>query len=599
MAAHTLPDQAIGSRAQQLFEEHRKSIFVRTDRLFLWLMPLQWLVGVAFALWVSPRAWSGPASTVHPHVWAALFLGGVITFWPVFCAIKWPGALMTRHMIAIGQMLMSALLIHLTGGRIETHFHVFGSLAFLAFYRDWRVLMSASAVVAIDHFVRGIYFPLSVFGVLTASPYRWVEHAGWVAFEDIFLVIAIRQSLAEMLGIAVRQANLESVNVQIERKVAERTVELTKEILAREKTEQKFKGLLEFAPDAIIIINASGEIVLVNSQVEKVFGWRRGELIGKKVEILIPERFRDKHCIHRGGYFASPIARPMGAGLELYGLHSNGMEFPLEISLSPIETGDETLAIGAIRDITERKRTEAKLAEQAAELKRSNLELEQFAYVASHDMREPLRAVSGCAQILKNNCQGKLDGNADAMIGHIVDGAKRMADIIDDLLALSSIGSKGKPFEKTEIEKPLALALKNLSVAIRERGAAIHHDALPTLPVDASQIALLFQNLIGNAIKFCDGRAPEIRVGAAKDANGSWTISVRDNGIGIEPKYFERIFGIFQRLHTRSEYPGTGIGLAICKKIVERHGGRIWPESSPGEGTVFYFTLPETQKNHG
>ncbi len=251
------------------------------------------------------------------------------------------------------------------------------------------------------------------------------------------------------------------------------------------------------------------------------------------------------------------------------------------------------------REINERKRAEAKLSENVVALKRSNAELEQFAYVASHDLREPLRAVSGCAQILKNNCGGKLDEDADAMIGHVVDGAKRMADIIDDLLALSQIGSQGKPFAKTAIEKPLALALENLSVLIRERGVTVRHDALPVLPVDGSQLALLFQNLIGNAIKFCGDRAPEIDIGATSDGNGFWIISVHDNGIGIDPKYFERIFGIFQRLHTRDEYPGTGIGLAICKKIVERHGGRIWPESAPGAGATFHFTLPEIQKNHG
>ena len=183
------------------------------------------------------------------------------------------------------------------------------------------------------------------------------------------------------------------------------------------------------------------------------------------------------------------------------------------------------------------------------------------------------------------------------MIGQIVDGAKRMADIIDDLLALSRIGSQTRRFEETEIEKPLQLALKNLSVIIRERKAVILYDSLPVLPVDGLQLALLFQNLIGNAIKFCGDRLPKIHVSAIKAADDFWMISVRDNGIGIEPKYFERIFGIFQRLHTRAEYPGTGIGLAICKKIVERHGGRIWLESVLGSGTTFYIALPESQKN--
>lgn len=249
--------------------------------------------------------------------------------------------------------------------------------------------------------------------------------------------------------------------------------------------------------------------------------------------------------------------------------------------------------------LAKRQRAEARLADQAEKLRSSNQELEQFAYVASHDMREPLRAVSGFAQILKQHSRDQLDARAHEMIGHIVDGAKRMADIIDDLLALSRLGSQGKPFQRTEIKESLALALKNLSVVIRERAAVIECNPLPVLPVDGSQMSLLFQNLVGNAVKFCNGHTPEVRVGATDEGNGFWKISVRDNGIGIEPQYFDRIFGIFQRLHTREEYPGTGIGLAICKKIVERHGGQIWLESKPGEGTTFYFTLPERQKEHG
>ncbi|MGB8355943.1 MAG: ATP-binding protein [Chthoniobacteraceae bacterium] len=224
-------------RARELFDEHKKSIHLRTDRMFAWLMPLQWLAGVAVALWLSPKTWAGQHSSIHPHLLAAIFLGGAITFWPVFCAIMRSGTAMTAYVIAIGQMLMSALIIHLSGGRIEAHFHVFGSLAFIAFYRDWRVLVSASIVVALDHFVRGIYFPLSVFGALTVSPFRWLEHAGWVIFEDVFLLISIRQSLAEMLGIAERQAALETVNSVIEQTVIERTSELTKEIVERKAAE--------------------------------------------------------------------------------------------------------------------------------------------------------------------------------------------------------------------------------------------------------------------------------------------------------------------------------------------------------------------------
>src|SRR5215471_18429089 len=234
---------AIEQRAAEIFDEHRQRIFRRTDRLFAGLMTVQWLGGVIAAVLISPRAWAGAYSETHLHVWAAVLLGGAISLFPIVLALTQPGKASTRHAIAIGQMLMSALLIHLTGGRIETHFHVFGSLAFLAFYRDWRVLISATTVVALDHFVRGIYWPQSVYGLLTASPWRWFEHAGWVIFEDIFLVRSCVQSIAEMKGIADRQSELECTNQRIEAKVRERTAELK----ASEEQLQRAKEAAEAA----------------------------------------------------------------------------------------------------------------------------------------------------------------------------------------------------------------------------------------------------------------------------------------------------------------------------------------------------------------
>ncbi len=234
-------------RAAELFGEHQNGIYQRTDRMFAGLMVFQWLAGIAAAVWISPKTWIGMESHIHLHVWAAIFIGGAITSFPVWLGWKKPGDTVTRHAIAIGQMLTSALLIHLTGGRIETHFHVFGSLAFLAIYRDWRVLASATFVVAVDHAARGIFWPQSVFGVLTASPWRWIEHAGWVAFEDFFLLISIHQSLKEMRQIAERQASLEHVNQGIERQVEERTLALQLEIQERQRTH---KQLIEISRQA-------------------------------------------------------------------------------------------------------------------------------------------------------------------------------------------------------------------------------------------------------------------------------------------------------------------------------------------------------------
>ncbi len=228
-------------RTQTLFEVQQKENYIYTDRIFVILMLMQWIAGIIAAFLISPKAWEGSVSQTHIHVYAAIFLGGLLTVYPVLLAFLRPGSAFTRYTIAISQMLMSALLIHLSGGRIETHFHVFGSLAFLSFYRDWKVLIPATLVVAVDHWLRGVYFPQSVYGVLAASPWRWVEHAGWVAFEDFFLILLCIRQTKEMWMIAERAAKLESMNEIIEAKVRERTSELTnaKKILEEEVLERK------------------------------------------------------------------------------------------------------------------------------------------------------------------------------------------------------------------------------------------------------------------------------------------------------------------------------------------------------------------------
>ncbi len=242
-------------------------------------------------------------------------------------------------------------------------------------------------------------------------------------------------------------------------------------------------------------------------------------------------------------------------------------------------------------EVAERKRAEETIRSKSEELERSNGGLEQFAYVASHDLQEPLRAVSGCLQLLEQRYKGKLDTGADQFISHAVDGALRMQVLIHGLLEYSRVGTGGEEFEEIDSEAVLNQAITNLQVAIEESGAVITHDPIPSMMADGVQLSQLFQNLIGNAIKFHSDKPPEIHTGV-EPKNGEWQFSVRDNGIGIESQYAERIFGVFQRLHTREEYSGTGIGLAICKKIVERHGGRMWLESELEHGSKFYFTIP-------
>jgi len=361
-----------------------------------------------------------------------------------------------------------------------------------------------------------------------------------------------------------------------------------------EAAEAKFRGLLESAPDSVVIVDKTGRIEIVNRQTELLFGYARDELMGKPVEVLMPVRFQHRHEHQRHDYTDAPRTRAMGSGLELLGRRKDGTEFPVEISLSPVETNGQLLITAIVRDTTERKAAEERLKATAADLARSNAELEQFAYVASHDLQEPLRMVASYTQLLKRRYGGQLDTDADEFIEFAVDGARRMQDLINDLLTYSRVGTRAMSLEPIDTGHVVDQVIADLAAAIEESGGRIVHSELPTVRGDATQLSQLFQNLLANAIKFHGARAPDVAIGAQPHA-GMWKFAVRDNGIGIEPQYLERVFVLFQRLHTRAEYPGTGIGLAICKKIVERHGGRIWIDSVYGAGTTFSFTLPRAE----
>jgi PAS domain S-box-containing protein len=498
-------------------------------------------------------------------------------------------------------------------------------------------------------------------------------------------------------------------------------------------TADTLHRLLQALPDALVVSDSAGRIILINAQTEAMFGYRAEELIGQAVEVLVPERLRQPHVAHRAGYMAAPTVKPMGQRLALFGRRKDGREIAVEISLSPLPTAGGLLIVSTIRDVGERllhaaqvKKLEARyralvegipavtfmaafdeearelyvspqveellgfsqkewlenpvlwytqlhpedrrrwheefaltcasskpfrsvyrflsrdgrvvwvqgeaevvrdkagrplflqgvafditaikeatveldrrvqertqeLNQALAELHEQNEELKNFAQVASHDLREPLRTLVNYPQLLTKHYSGKLDSQADEWINRIIDGGKRMRDLIEDLAKYARLLPRDRTFNPVNAAAACGEAGANLEEALKASGAELTVGELPMVMGNDKQLMLLFQNLIGNAVKFrADDRPVRVDVGSRRDGDG-WLFWVRDNGIGIRPKYLKQIFGLGERLHPSSKYPGTGFGLAICERIVLGHGGRIWAESEPGKGSTFFFTLP-------
>lgn len=363
-----------------------------------------------------------------------------------------------------------------------------------------------------------------------------------------------------------------------------------------QKAELKFRSLLEAAPDPMVMCREDGEILMVNSQTEVLFHCGRERLISRNIAALVPGwGFRRRPA---GG-----AGREVERGVELTAFPEGAEPFPVEISFSPVQTEEGVVITSAIRDISQRKKIEEEIRQLNANLEervlkrtnalmRSNEELQQFAYIASHDLQEPLRTVSIYAQFLAQRYRGQLRGDADQFIEFIVEGAERMERLIHDLLDFSRVEARGADFfVKISCDEALEDAIRNLQSLIHESGATITRPRLPSITGDPVQLTRLFQNLLVNAIKYRSAEVPCIQI-AAERTGDDWLFSVRDNGIGIEPQYAEKVFGIFKALQPRDKGAGSGMGLAICRKIVSRHQGRIWVESALGEGATFFFTLP-------
>ena len=386
-------------------------------------------------------------------------------------------------------------------------------------------------------------------------------------------------------------------------------LESNRDITQRVAEEKKFRNLLESAPDAMVIVNSAGYIQLINAQTEKLFGYSREELIGQHTEKLMPERFHSLHVQHRQDYSHSPRPRSLGAGLELYGRRKDGTEFPVEISLSPIKTGEDVLVASAIRDITDRRRAEeaiesqrAALAQSNNELTAANKELEAFSYSVSHDLRAPLRHIDGFARLLGDTYADNMPQQIRHYLERILAAADQMGRLVDSLLNLARIGRKELiRQEAVNLGDLVRGTISEFSAETENRGIEWCIHALPAVSCDPTLLSLVFSNLLSNALKFTRAvEHPVIQVGTHMNG-GRMTLFVRDNGVGFDSRYADKLFGVFQRLHREEDFEGTGIGLATVQRIIQRHGGEVWAESTPGQSTTFYFTLepklPRTEPN--
>jgi PAS domain S-box-containing protein len=622
-------------RAEEIFKQSLNQVHQRADRLFAKLMVVQWLAGIVAALWISPRTWIGTASQTHWHVWAAIFLGGGITALPVFLAWKQPGEVLTRHVMATAQMLTSALLIHLTGGRIETHFHVFGSLAFFAFYRDWRVLLNATVIVAVDHMARGLFWPQSVFGVLTPSPWRWIEHAGWVLFEDTFLVISIQQSLSDMFHGASQRAKLETINASIEAEVADRTAELRVAHQELQASEQKFRMLSASAPIGIFQTDAAGRALYSNEYWQKITGLNLEESLGDGWRKAVhpddaQQVFADwKTAVDHGREFDGEF-RFLQAGGEVRWVH-------VRSTTTRGKANEVTGHVGTVEDISERKRAEAELETAHKKLLDASRRagMAEVATGVLHNVGNVLNSVNIGISCVR-------DSLTKSQASRLARVAEMLRSHEDDLASYLTADAKGKQIpqyltqlaaflgsEQSKALQEIARLEKNVEhikdiVSMQQSYAKVSgvtevipvselvEDALrmdlssltrhdiqvlkefvdePRITIDKHKVLQILVNLVRNAKQACDdsGKSEKKLTLRVSKHENRVRIDVADNGVGIPAENLTRIFN--HGFTTRTN--GHGFGLHSGALAAKEIGGALRVHSDgPGTGATFTLELP-------
>ncbi len=569
------------------------------SRLFLWLMGIQYIGGIAAALWLAPLTWAGAESSVHWHVYAAVLLGGTIAVVPMTLLWLRPTAALTRHVVAVAQMLFGALLIHLTGGRIETHFHVFGSLAFLALYRDWRILLTAFLVVGIDHFVRGMWYPQSVFGVLTPAPFRFLEHGAWVLFECSVLVLAIRHSLREMKGIAAREVALRRTNAGIEQRIQTRTAELQQantalkaEVLERTRIEAELDRFFTMSLDILCVLGFDGSIIRANPATTRILGWTLEEIESETFLALIHpddlqrtlavvEQLRANNDVHQ---FENRIRHKDGTWRWITW---NDTRLP----------GTETFYCAG-RDITGQKQAEQELARAKEAADSANRAKSEFLANMSHEIRTPMNGVIGMTGLLlETDLTREQREYADIIRG----SGEALLSIINDVLDFSKIEAGKLTLESVPFDLHDAVheAAELLAVSAHAKGIELlvrcQADAPRSLIGDPGRLRQVLLNLAGNAVKFtARGHVLiDVSCGQAIDGVAPLRIEVSDTGIGIPEEKLPMLFQKFTQADssTTRSFGGTGLGLAISRQLIELMGGTVGVSSVVGQGTTFWFEV--------